>query len=111
MPRIIADRFETPHAGELALDTRAVTVTGTCHTITPGDLQSGNLDTIHGGADGQILVLRPAPGKRIAVKNNKGNLLLAGADFAMENSQDVIVLIYQAALGYWIELSRSKNGA
>lgn len=98
---------------ELTIATGAVTATRSYHTIdTESDgLTTDDLDTISGGADGDILVIRAANAARdVVVKDGTGNIQCAG-DFTMNNTQDTMTLIYDATLTAWIELSRSDNGA
>lgn len=70
-----------------------------------------DLDTINGGAAGQIIVLRAATSTRDVVVTEAGNIRLnaAGATFTLNNSQDRIVLQYDGTV--WNEISRSDNSA
>lgn len=108
----VAGAVRTKDAGELTIATGAVTVTGGYHTIdTESDAASDDLDTINGGADGQLLVVQAENSTRTVVaKDGTGNLQLAG-DFSLDNTQDSLTLLYSAALSAWVEISRSDNGA
>lgn len=76
---------------------------------TEGDAASDDLDTINGGAIGDLLVIKPANSSRTVVaKDASGNLQLAG-DFSMDNGLDTMVLLCVGS--NWVELSRSDNGA
>lgn len=68
-----------------------------------------DLDTINGGVDGDIIVMRAPDGAQIpTVKHATGNLYLAGAnDWPMANYRDTITLM--KAGSEWLELSRSYN--
>lgn len=101
-----------PTVGELTIATGAITVTGTFHRVdTEADAASDDLDTINGGIDGAVIILRAADSTRtVVVKDGTGNIQCAG-DFSMDNAQDTITLIYSGALTAWLEISRSDNGA
>jgi len=107
-------------AGALNLGTRiertisagVITVTKSWHTVgTEAEAATDDLDTINGGAAGDILVIRPtSSGRTVVVKDLVGNLSLS-SDFSMDNSKDTLTLIYDSATASWLELSRSNNGA
>ncbi len=85
-----------------------ITVTGgRCVVDTQGGAATDDLDTINGGADGDILVIYTANSARdVTAKDGTGNLALAG-DFVMTNIRDRLVLLKDS--GTWVELSRSDN--
>jgi len=95
-------------ATELTIASGAITITGSYHTVdTEGDASSDDLDTINGGSEGNILVLRAANGARtVVLKDGTGNLQLAG-DFSLDSLYDTIMLV--RASTNWLELSRSNN--
>lgn len=95
---------------ELTITSGAVTATKSAHTIdTEADAASDDLDTINGGSAGDFLVLSAADGARTpTLKDGTGNLSLAG-DCALDNAEDIIVLVYRASK--WCEVCRSNNGA
>ena len=97
-------------ATELTIATGAITVTQSYHRIdTQADAASDDLDTINGGTEGDILVLRAENGARdVVVKDATGNIQCAG-DMTLDNVQDTIVLFYDGS--NWIELCRSNNSA
>lgn len=99
-----------PSSGELTIATGAITKTGSYHTVdTESDAASDDLDTINGGANGEILILAAADSARtVVVKDGTGNINCAG-DFDLDNVEDRIVLQFQTSA--WYELSRSNNGA
>jgi hypothetical protein len=71
---------------------------------------SDDLDTITGGVEGQILVLKSANDARtVVVKDSTGNLELEG-DMSLDNVQDTITL-YNKSGTEWREVARSNNGA
>ena len=72
---------------------------------TEGGAGTDDLDTINGGILGQqITIGQTASTKDIVVKDNTGNLRLAG-DFTMNNLQDNITLYYNG--GDWVEIARA----
>jgi hypothetical protein len=94
-----------PTDGELTIATGAVTVTGAFHTIdTESDAASDNLDTISGGADGQVLQIRADNDARtVVVKHNTGNIYNPGAaDISLDNYYNVLNLRYDGTLTKWV---------
>ena len=86
----------TVHQGSVSVDTE----TGAA---------SDNLDTIDGGVEGNVLVLKAESSARtVVVKDGTGNLKLSG-DMTLDNSEDSITL-KKVGLN-WVELARSNNGA
>jgi hypothetical protein len=96
---------------ELEIYLGVVSVSHTYHTIdTYYDDISDDLDTINGGVDGQTLIIRAAHNDRtVVVKDDSDNIQLNNGDFHMNYTQDTLVLIYDADLSAWLELSRSDN--
>ena len=86
----------------------AVTATRGFHKIdTQGGAATDDLDTIHGGVEGDILVLCSEVAARDPkAKDGTGNMRLAG-DFTLAGAADKLTLIKQG--GNWHELSRSTN--
>lgn len=109
---VVAPRLITPMTSELTIAAGVITVTGGYHRVdTQSDDASDDLDTINGGTDGALLVLRAENAARtVVVKDGTGNIQCAG-DMSLDNTQDSIILIYDATLTAWLELSRSDNGA
>jgi len=98
----------------LTIATGAVTATRSYHKIdTEAAAASDDLDTINGGVDGNILILRcVASARDVVVRDNAGNIQLAGGvNFTLGNLRDRLVLQYDAEAAEWLELSRSDNGA
>ncbi len=101
-------------ATELTIAAGVVAKTKTYHTITvQGGAGSGNDDlvTCTGGAEGEILILKPTTtggADTVTVKDGTGadTFILAG-DFAMDHVDDRIMLIHNGT--EWVELSRSTN--
>ncbi len=84
----------------------AITVTGSYATVAGEGAAPDQLDTINGGQDGMVLVLRRDT-DNITVAHNTGNILLdSSANCALANDQHRIFLIYDAGLAKWCEISR-----
>ena len=66
-----------------------------------------DLSTINGQVSNPILLVRGNGIETITVKDAVGNINLAGGDFAMDNSTDVLALCQSG--GNWFEISRSNN--
>ncbi len=76
---------------------------------TEGDAATDDLDTINGGLNGHIIILRATNSTHnIVAKDGTGNLRLAG-DFTMTSIRDRLMLIFVGDV--WSEISRSTNGA
>ena len=98
-------------SSELTIASGVVTADQTFHSIdTESDAGTDDLDTINGGGDGDIIIIKAENAARtIVVKDGTGNLRTAG-DFSMDNSTDTMMLINSGG-STWLELSRSNNGA
>ena len=98
-------------SSELTIASGVVTADQTFHSIdTQADAGADDLDTINGGGDGDIIIIKAENAARtIVVKDGTGNLQTAG-DFSMDNSTDTMMLINSGG-STWLELSRSNNGA
>ena len=110
--KLAASGLRTPLTSELTIATGAITVTAGYHTVdTEADAASDDLDTINGGTDGAVLVLRAVHTDRtVVVKDGTGNIQIAG-DMSLDNTQDTITLIFDNALSSWLELGRAGSGA
>ena len=98
-------------SSELTIASGVVTAGQTFHSIdTESDASTDDLNTINGGGDGDIIIIKAEHDDRtIVVKDGTGNLRTAG-DFSMDNSTDTMMLINSGG-STWLELSRSNNGA
>jgi hypothetical protein len=96
--------------GTLTIASGVITVTGSHHLIdTEGGAATDDLDTINGGVDGMIVVLRDASSSRdVTLKDGTGNLRLAG-DCTLANVGQMIMLMYCENEAFWQEISRSNN--
>lgn len=99
----------TPNDGTLTIATGAVTVTGANHKLdTEASAATDNLDTINGGADGQILVLQSISSARDIVVTTAGNIVTPdGNNISLSTTSDSLTLQYSGALSKWVVLSRS----
>jgi hypothetical protein len=103
-------KFSVGTPSELTISGGVVTVTASFHNIdTEADAASDDLDTISGGANGQVIyIYANNAGRSVVVKDGTGNIYAAG-DFTMDNNEDSMCLIYDGS--NWREVSRSDNGA
>lgn len=96
-------------ATTLTISGGVVTATQSHHKITGEGGAADDLNTINGGTEGDILVLRSlASAIDITLKNGTGNLQI-GADFVLNNVLDTITLMYAGSV--WLRLSNANNGA
>jgi hypothetical protein len=71
---------------------------------------SDDLDTITGGKEGQVIILKATDDARtVVVKDSTGNLELS-ADMSLTHTEDTITL-YNKSGTSWRELARSDNTA
>jgi len=97
------------NASELTIATGVITATQTYHRVdTEGDAASDDLDTINGGAEGDILILRAENTARTVVVKDGTNIKTAG-DMSLDNTEDTITLVYNQSA--WLEMARSDSGA
>ena len=93
---------------EVTISSGAITVTSSLHKVdTESNDATDDLETINGGAVGQLLLIRAANDARTVVaKDNTGNLRLAG-DFSLDGAKDSLFLWFDG--NQWAEISRSSN--
>jgi len=82
-------------ATELTIASGAITKTQSFHKIdTEGDAASDDLDTINGGSEGEVQVIRCVSSARvIRVKNGTGNIEMA-TDVLLDETGKMLTLIY-----------------
>jgi len=114
---INAGRVSYGDAASLTIATGVVAATKSYHEIVVEGGTGGGadaLDTINGGIDGMMLVIRAATtgiNDTITVTDN-GNIALEGAvDFILNDVRDVLTLLYDTGQTKWLEISRSSNTA
>jgi len=93
---------------ELTIAAGVITVTHSYHTVdTQGDAGTDDLDTINGGVEGDILILRAENSARtVVIKNGTGNILMP-ADMSLDNVADIEMLIFDGT--NWLEITGSSN--
>lgn len=97
-----------PYQSELTIASGAITVTGTNHYVdTESDAASDDLDTINGGYEGGIVILRAAHTDRtVVVKHNTGNILTPNEqDISLDTTSKTITLIYDSSQSKFIALA------
>lgn len=88
----------------------AVTNVGSSYSIdTEGASASDDLDTINGGADGDILYLRNTNDARnVVLKHATGNIWNPNlTNTTLDVTTDLVCLMYSSVLGYWVIQSSS----
>ena len=84
----------------LTIASGAVAKTRSHHTIdTEGNAASDDLDTISGGAEGELLLIRPADGARtVVIKHGTGNIWnVAQVDILLDDADDYALLVYSGS--------------
>lgn len=103
-----------PDQGELTISSGAITVTGTHHTIdTESDAASDDLDTINGGSDGMIIIIRAENTARtVVIKNGTGNIETPDDnDITLDTTEKEVMLKYDGATSDWHVLSAPASAA
>ena len=98
---------------ELTIAAGAITVTQTFHTVdTEADAATDDLDTINGGSDGRLIVLKAVNDARtVVVKHNTGNIWLQGkADISLDDISDGLMLVYSATDSKWFDIAAGGGG-
>lgn len=95
---------------ELTIAGGVITVTKSYHKIdTQGNDATDDLDTINGGVDGYILIIRPINSARTIQVTEVGNIKLDGINKLMVDNFQTLTLIYDATLSKWLETSYAQN--
>lgn len=108
-----AGMLQFASATTLTIATGAVTVTQNYHRIdTEGASSSDDLDTITAMSEAHLLILRTVSGARnVVIKHGTGNIRCAGgADILLDNPWDMVLMIYDATLSYWIASGGHATG-
>jgi hypothetical protein len=106
------DSIQFSAATELTIATGAVTITQSAHTIdTESDAASDDLDTISGGATGDVIYLRAVNDARtVVLKNGTGNILTYdGSDITLDEDHKTVSLIYNGT--NWLQVGGSGGGS
>ena len=86
----------------------AVTATRSHHFVdTEGGAASDTLDTINGGTDGDLLLLRTVDSARTVTIAETNNIRVGGTTFTLSDTSDRILLVKAGAL--WITVSQADN--
>jgi len=91
---------------EVTIVSGVIIITQTCHTVdTEGDAANDDLDTINGGTEGNVIILRAENDARtVVIRHNTGNIWLQGkADISLDDIRDAIILAYDGIK--WIGIS------
>lgn len=107
--RLNLGRLNLGPSTQLTVVSNAITVTGTVHSVfSAAPPNSVNLETINGGSNGDVIILRGTDtGATIALKDNTGNLRMSGT-FSLTSADDFAVLYCDGT--DWYELSTANNG-
>lgn len=95
----------TPSTLTLSANTSgAVTITASRHRIdTFAAATSGDLATINGGIDGDILLLQSVNAARVPTIKQTGNIYTLGqADIILEDPKIIVGLVYDGTNGKWV---------
>jgi collagen type VII alpha len=99
---------------ELTISGDIVTITDavSCYRIdTQSNDPSDNLSTINGGTAGRVIRIRAENAARtVVVKNGTGNILCAGSDITLDDTDQFIDLQYDGTLTAWILVGGAGGG-
>lgn len=101
-------------SSELTINAGAITATQTFHRVdTEADTAADDLDTINGGSDGRILILRAEHTNRsVVIKHNTGNIqTYSGADVTLNETYMPVLLIYDGTLTKWLAFGGGGAGS
>lgn len=78
---------------------------------TESAASADNLDTINGGSDGDLLIIRQASSTRDITLTEVGNISLnqGASTRVLDNGDDRIMLMFFGATSEWVELSFANN--
>jgi hypothetical protein len=101
--------IELGEAGALTVADGVITVSQSYHKVAGESSAADELDTISGGSEGMVIILRPN-GDPITFKNETGNLML-GRDTTLSLDTDHIILVYgdDDNWHYFIPPSRTRH--
>jgi hypothetical protein len=95
-------------SSEVTISAGVITVTGSYHHVdTEADAATDDLDTIQGGSEGDIVILRSTdPARSVVLRHNTGNIR-CGSDRVLGSISDRIVLQYRS--NSWDMISFADN--
>ncbi|GAF98832.1 unnamed protein product, partial [marine sediment metagenome] len=99
------------NATELTIADGTITVTRSYHIVdTQGNEALDNLNTINGGVDGMILILRPANSARTISVMTQGNIALTGGGNKLLTSMySTITLMYDLGRLKWLQIAHANE--
>ena len=103
--RVTAKDLILQKGPELTIASGVITITHSYHQIdTESDASSDNLQTINGGSDGQILMLRTSNNSRdVVLIHDNGNIFISdGDDHTLSTANGIVVLFKNG--NNWYEL-------
>ena len=102
---VLIDSLRTGDETELTISSGVVTVTRGRHSLdTESDASSDDLDTINGGADGLLVILRANnDGRTVVLKNGTGNIECStSADITLDDDNKLALAQYDTTLTKWL---------
>lgn len=101
-----------PLTSTLTIASGLITAIGVQHLVDGEGAASDDLDTILGGSDGQILIIRCVNAARvITIKHNTGNIKTpGGSDVSLDDTAKEIILKYDGTLNEWHIVSSVASG-
>jgi len=104
LPVLTVTKQKLTLATELTIAAGVITATQALHLVdTEADAASDDLDTINGGAAGQMLAIRAAHTDRtVVVKHNTGNILTDVANISLDSTSKYLFFIYDGTLSKWV---------
>ena len=108
-----SDTLSMASATELTLVSGTVIRTQTLHRVdTEGNDVTDDLDTILGGTDGDIIIVRAENGTRtVTLKDGTGNLKLGGRDLELLDTNMAVMLFYSEILSQWLLIGDGGGSA
>ena len=97
-------------AGAVTIDTAEISITSSYIAVdTEAEAATDDLETIYGGHDGDILIIKAYDSARsVVLIDNTGNLRLQGNQ-TLDHEDDRSVLQYDGVTEVWVEISRANN--
>jgi hypothetical protein len=85
-------------ANTVTVSSGAIAVTQSLHIVD----SSEDLNTISGGENNQVLLIRAADTASFTVKHGIGNILTGGSDIVLDNVEKYLFFIYDPAQSKWV---------
>lgn len=100
-------KLQIGSAGAVSVSSGAIAYTQAFHEVSTESGTTDNLDSITGGSEGDFLVLRPASGDAIIVRQGVGGNIIMASNFTLNNPSDKILMLCDGA--NWVEIERANN--